>query len=102
MPFLYGSGVIPARLEEFKEEIKALIMTQFFTDENLDKFLEAEQEAMISKLNPDDVAGMLDYDKVFEAVVQVVLRSPVGGIVGMVGGGRALDPIKEPLTGIIR
>ena len=30
VPFLYGSGVIPMRFEEFKTGIRKLIMDQFF------------------------------------------------------------------------
>ena len=33
VPGLYGSGVIPARFEEFKSGIHTLIMEQFFTIE---------------------------------------------------------------------
>ena len=39
VPLLYGSGVIPARFEEFKVAIKQLMMEQFFTEENIDRFL---------------------------------------------------------------
>mgnify|MGYP006119943327 FL=1 len=38
VPGFYGSGVIPARFEEFKQAIKILIMEQFFTAENIGKF----------------------------------------------------------------
>ena len=37
VPGLVGSGVIPARFEEFKTAIKTLMMEQFFTQENIDK-----------------------------------------------------------------
>ena len=39
VPLLYGSGVIPARFEEFKLAIRQLMMEQFFTEENIDRFL---------------------------------------------------------------
>ena len=39
VPGLYGSGVIPARFEEFKLAIKNLMMEQFFTEANIDRFL---------------------------------------------------------------
>ena len=39
VPFLYGSGVIPARFEDFKLAIRQLMMEQFFTKENIDRFL---------------------------------------------------------------
>ena len=39
VPGLYGSGIIPARFEEFKLGIRQLIMEQFFTQENIQRFL---------------------------------------------------------------
>ena len=39
VPGLYGSGVIPARFEDFKDGIRELMMQQFFTEENIDRFL---------------------------------------------------------------
>ena len=37
VPGLYGSGVIPARFEDFKKAIRNLMMEQFFTEENIDR-----------------------------------------------------------------
>jgi uncharacterized membrane protein YheB (UPF0754 family) len=37
VPFLYGSGIIPNRFEEFKDSIKQLMMQQFFTVENVEQ-----------------------------------------------------------------
>jgi hypothetical protein len=37
VPFLYGSGIIPNRFEEFKDSIKQLMMQQFFTVENVER-----------------------------------------------------------------
>jgi hypothetical protein len=41
MPFLYGSGVIHNRFDEFKLAIKDLMMEQFFTQENIEHSIEA-------------------------------------------------------------
>jgi uncharacterized membrane protein YheB (UPF0754 family) len=41
IPFLYGSGVVPAHFEEFKSGIRNLMMQQFFTAENVERFLSA-------------------------------------------------------------
>ena len=43
VPFLYGSGVIPNRFDEFKFAIKDLMMRQFFTQENVEQFIELEE-----------------------------------------------------------
>ncbi len=47
VPGLYGSGVIPARFEDFKLAIKNLMMEQFFTNENIDRFLNKEMSSGI-------------------------------------------------------
>ena len=39
VPFLYGSGVIPNRFEDFKNGIKNLIMNELFSSIILEKFL---------------------------------------------------------------
>eukprot|EP00487_Bulimina_marginata_P010042 TRINITY_DN4766_c0_g1_i1.p1 TRINITY_DN4766_c0_g1~~TRINITY_DN4766_c0_g1_i1.p1 ORF type:complete len:104 (+),score=17.13 TRINITY_DN4766_c0_g1_i1:88-399(+) len=39
VPGLYGSGVISARFEDFKLGIQNLVMGQFFSKENFDRFL---------------------------------------------------------------
>ena len=57
VPGLYGSGVIPARFEDFKVGIRDLMMKQFFTDENIDKFLSISG-LLISKIK-SKVGGTL-------------------------------------------
>ena len=49
VPFLYGSGVIPLRFEAFKESIKNLMMTQFFTQEQIESFF-ADEEKKIERV----------------------------------------------------
>ena len=44
VPLLYGSGVIPNRFEEFKTSIKELMMNQFFTLENIEQFIQKEEQ----------------------------------------------------------
>ena len=39
VPGLYGSGVIPERFEDFKSGIRTLVMEQFFSEENIQRFL---------------------------------------------------------------
>ena len=43
VPGLYGSGVVPSRFEEFKLGIAHLMMKQFFTAENIDRFLSEKE-----------------------------------------------------------
>ena len=49
VPGLYGSGVIPAHFEDFKLGIRNLMMTQFFNEENIDRFLNKSQPAHIGQ-----------------------------------------------------
>ena len=39
VPFLYGSGVIPSRFDEFKSGIKTLIVQEFFSREHIARFV---------------------------------------------------------------
>ena len=42
IPFVYGSGIIPNKFESFKSAIKKMIMEQFFSSDNLEKFLNGD------------------------------------------------------------
>jgi uncharacterized membrane protein YheB (UPF0754 family) len=104
VPGLYGSGVIPSRFEEFKAGIKSMMMTQFFTNENIDKFFHNKKGdsdhsgSVASHMNFDGVVAAIDYDKIFNGLLEVVSASPLGGMLGMFGGAQALAPLKEPFT----
>ena len=39
VPLFYGSGVIPSKFEEFKLGIKHLVMSEFFTPQNITVFV---------------------------------------------------------------
>jgi len=94
IPGLYGSGVIPSRFEEFKLGIQQLIMNQFFTKENLQRFLSSGPGS--SPLSMDAVNDVIDYDKIFAQLVEVIKASSFGGMLGMIGGEAALDPLRDP------
>lgn len=96
VPFLYGSGIIPARFEEFKASIKALMMEQFFTVENIEQFIETEERQGGRILNVEPLLGAVDYDKVYEGLVSSIMASSFGGMLLMMGGEQALLPLKEP------
>ncbi|OAI10873.1 hypothetical protein A1507_21255 [Methylomonas koyamae] len=96
VPFLYGSGIIPARFEEFKASIKALMMEQFFTVENIEQFIETEERQGGRILNVEPLLGAVDYDKVYDGLVSSIMASSFGGMLLMMGGEQALLPLKEP------
>ena len=70
VPGLYGSGVIPARFEEFKAAIKQLMMEQFFTESNIDRFLSSEMTA--KSLNPEPVIKKIDFKPASDSMVHVI------------------------------
>ncbi|MDE3000164.1 MAG: DUF445 domain-containing protein [Gemmatimonadota bacterium] len=94
VPGLYGSGVVPARFKEFKAGIRTLIMEQFFTREKVEEFLAADTRD--EPFNPGPVVSAVDYDRIYAGFVDVVLASPFGGMLGIVGGARALEPLRDP------
>lgn len=96
VPFLYGSGVIEQRFEEFKEAIHNLIMNQFFTKENLKTFFDEELSAKKSDFDLTKVIEKTDFSLAFESLKQAVIESPFGSMLGMLGGEEALTPLKEP------
>ena len=95
VPFLYGSGVIPARFEDFKIAIRSLMMEQFFTEENIDRFL-SDSSGKASTINLAPVIDKVDLSPAFDNLVSVIENSSFGGMLAMVGGSEALQPMREP------
>lgn len=93
VPFFYGSGVIPNRFEEFKLGIKQLVMTEFFTPQNINVFVEQQTEVLST-----DLGNMIDFDRVFDGLVDAIEGSSMGSMLAMLGGRKALQPLKEPIT----
>ncbi len=97
VPGLYGSGVIPARFEEFKTAIKNLMMTQFFTAQNIDKFLNKEI-ASDTHFDLEPVIAQIDLEPTFDSLTEVIMQSSFGGMLAMFGGAEALQPLKQPFV----
>ena len=98
VPYLYGSGVIPERFEEFKLSIKQLMMQQFFTAANIEAFIQKEEQEGSKILNLEPFLNAVDYDKIYEGLVSSIMGSSFGGMLMMMGGEEALVPLKEPFT----
>lgn len=94
VPGLVGSGVIPARFEAFKAAIKSLMMEQFFSQENIDRFVASS--AKESKFDLQPVITKVDLSASFDKLVEVIMNSSFGSMLGMFGGADALTPLKEP------
>lgn len=95
VPGLYGSGVIPARFEEFKAGIRTLMMEQFFTEENIDRFL-SSNSGSAGGINLAPVVEKVDLSPAFDSLIEVIEKSSFGGMLAMVGGTEVLQPLKDP------
>ncbi len=98
VPGLYGSGVIPARFEDFKLAIRELMMEQFFTEENIERFL-SEKSGKAMNFDFTSVIEKIDISPAFDSLIDVIQESSFGGMLAMVGGTEALLPLKEPFMG---
>ncbi len=94
VPLLYGSGVIPLRFEAFKNAIKNLMMNEFFTREQLETFFANEEK----KINLEPIIEGTDFSPAFDALSKTVMESSFGGMLGMFGGEKALEGLKEPFS----
>jgi uncharacterized membrane protein YheB (UPF0754 family) len=93
VPFLYGSGVVPNHFEDFKLGIKKLIVEEFFTHAHIDQFFQQK--------GANEAAGIVnkvDFNHVFEGIIETIEASKLGGMLAMVGGKAALEPLREPIT----
>lgn len=92
VPGLYGSGIIPLKFESFKDAIRKMIMDQFFTVENIERFIKGESGI---KPNLESAMAHLNYDLIFDGFMEVVTNSKFGGMLAMFGGTKALEPMRE-------
>lgn len=97
VPFLIGSGVIPNNFEKFKLAIRELMMEEFFSKENIDKFISGSTEQM-PKINLAPVIKKVDLSPAFDKLIKVIMASSFGSMLGMFGGEKALTPLKEPFV----
>lgn len=91
VPFLYGSGVILDRFEEFKLGIHGLIMNQFFTKENLERFFSYEKPS----IDFEPIIAKTDISPAFESLKNAVMESSFGSMLAMFKGASLLDGLKD-------
>lgn len=96
IPGLYGSGIIPNKFEEFKSGIRDLIMGEFFTAENLERFITSNTQDI--EINIEPLIDSLDYQVLFDKLKSAVLESPFGPMINMMGGADALNSVQESFT----
>ncbi|QIV94901.1 DUF445 domain-containing protein [Allofrancisella frigidaquae] len=94
IPFLYGSGIIPNKFDSFKKAIKKMIMEQFFSEENLQKFLASDE---LKRYLQTTFKEKVDYNKIFDSFIEMLMDSRYGSMVEMFLGGKvALEALREP------
>lgn len=96
VPFLYGSGVIESKFEEFKLSIKNLLMEQFFTKQRLKNFFQDEFNSAKTNIDFEKILKNTDFTIAFDSLKESVMQSPFGGMLAMFGGESALNGLKEP------
>ena len=96
VPGLYGSGVIPERFQEFKLGIKAMMMEQFFSAQNIAKFMQSEVDHVELALEP--IIEKVDFTATFDGLIEVIEKSSFGAMLEMVGGTKVIEPMREPFV----
>ena len=92
VPFIYGSGVIPRNFVMFKAGIRNIVVNEFFAGDNFETFVKQNNESLKTK-----VEANLNFEKVFLKLTEAIEESSLGGLLGMIGGKEALNPLKEPI-----
>lgn len=90
VPGLYGSGIVQLKFGEFKRGIKSLMMEQFFTPAQIEGFLAQSAPASFD-LTP--LADKIDYRMAFNKLVEGIMESPFGPMLGLMGGEKNLEAI---------
>ena len=93
VPGLYGSGVIPERFEDFKSGIRTLVMEQFFSEDNIQRFLADSNQPIHVDFAP--IIKKVDLAPTFDSLVEVIKESSFGQMLGMFGGVEALEPMRQ-------
>jgi uncharacterized membrane protein YheB (UPF0754 family) len=96
VPGLYGSGVIPERFEDFKSGIRTLVMEQFFSKDNIQRFLSDNKQPIHLDFAP--IIKKVDLAPTFDSLVEVIKDSSFGQMLGMFGGVEALEPMRQPFV----
>ena len=80
VPFLYGSGIIVKRFEDFKLGIKNLIIEEFFKKNSFENLI---KDDLIDK---NKILEEINYDTIFDKFIESIEESSLGSMLKMVGG----------------
>ncbi len=92
VPLFYGSGIIQSRFEELKEAIKTLVQEQFFTEEYLTLLVEQQKGSFL--VHAPKLADAIHNYAMYQGLVDAIMNSSFGSMLQMVGGEKALLPIR--------
>ena len=67
-------------------------MNEFFTQQNIDMFMKQQAEVFSGDIN-----NLIDFDRVFDGLVDAIEGSSMGSMFAMVGGRKALQPLRQPI-----
>ncbi|WP_017446091.1 DUF445 family protein [Gayadomonas joobiniege] len=95
VPGFYGSGVIEAKFDQFISSIESLIMTEFFSKKNIDKFL-SDAKGNAAHLEIAPVIEKVNFEPAYDALVNSIKESSFAGMLDMLGGTAVLEPLKQP------
>jgi len=102
VPLLYGSGVIPAHFIEIKAWISDLILSQFFSRDNLEHYLSQGQALFLEALDMDKALESLNYDGMYDRIKEEILSSKLGGMLALFGGESFLEKQRETFKEKVR
>ncbi|KAL0224770.1 hypothetical protein RCL1_002682 [Eukaryota sp. TZLM3-RCL] len=74
IPFIYGSGVIPARFKEIRKSVKDAIMRTFFDQKYLEKYLSKKAGAILGGLNVEEKIRQLLESPVVDDIIDAKLK----------------------------
>lgn len=94
VPGLYGSGVIELHFEQFKAGILRMVHEHLFNKERVEKVLTAPDGDVKIDLQP--IIASVDLNVAYDQLVETVMESSFGSMLGMIGGESALEGMREP------
>ena len=93
IPLIYGSGVVQNNFDQFKVAIKGLVLEEFFNRDNVLSLLSNTETQ-----NASGISGFINPNRIFDQFVEAIQTSSLSGILAMVGGTKALEPLRTPIT----
>ena len=93
IPLIYGSGVVQNNFDQFKVAIKGLVLEEFFNRDNVLGLLSNTETQ-----NASGISGFINPNRVFDEFVEAIQASSLSGMLSMVGGTKALEPLRAPIT----